>query len=155
MDGKFLVAYGMEEELLEDLPLIPDFLIVRKGDGFWRLNRTGEANVGPEWYQRVVQAGLVRALSAEVPWEDGSWAIVEEDEAVLFPMGEEEQRRAKRAQELVGQATSTRGDPEKALSMLRAAGGLARIPLAKLIIRLESMRERRDESLVDIYRRSK
>lgn len=155
MDGRSLVAYGLEGEQLDDLPLIPDFLVIRQRDRFWRLDQTGEADVGFGWYQRMVQDELVRVFGTEVPWEPGSWVIVEEAGPVLFPKEEEPKKRALRARELVSQATSMKGDPEKALSMLRAAGGLVRIPVERLVSRLESARESPSESLVDILRRTR
>ena len=152
MDGRLLVAHSPGSgQPPEDLPYVPDVLYLRQGQRYWRLDRDGESDVGVPGYQHALQSGT--AETDPIPWEPGSWAIVEKGHVKLFPKASEEEVRAARARELVASAPTVRGDPEKVLSMLRAAGALVRVPVDNLVSKLESARASRDESLVEIFQR--
>jgi len=152
MDGRIVVAYGLHDGLEIDFPVVPDYLVLRQRDRYWRLDQSGEADVGAAWYRHAVVHGLVSEIKAS-PWIPGSSAIVEESGIIIFPKEEEPERRAAMAKELVNQASSVKGNPERSLSLLRAAGKMVEIPVGELVSKLESARERPEESLLDIYRR--
>lgn len=152
MDGRLIVAYGLDGGWSEDLPLIPDSLVLRQRDRFWLLTRSGETDMGGVWYACTLEDGGIREVAGKVLWQPGSWAILEAAGLALFPSGDEERVRRERALELVRGTSSMTGQPEAVLSTLRAAGALMRVPVDRLVRRLESVRLP-NESMADAYLR--
>jgi len=146
-----------ESDPPEDLPYVPDLFILREGERFWSVERISgeETDVGRVGYDRMVSQGDVLPLPNPVAWEDGRWAAVEEGGLSFFDRSGEDRWKSERAKSLVEEARSLKGEPERALSLLRASGALVNIPVPGLVGRLERDRRSPDESLLDIYLRVK
>lgn len=131
MSSKTIIAYGFgkEHNTKLDYPLIPDHIILRQ-DNIKYIDRFGEFDISEEWYKHLISIGSSFEIECEVEWKDSSWVVIKEHNEVMFFWFEEETSiRSKLAHELLNEASSLIGRPEKALSLLRASGNLAMVPI--------------------------
>lgn len=158
MGGRSAIAHGLKDSRPpEDLPYVPDVFILREGDRFWSVERISgkETDVGQIGFDHMLSEGAVTALDEPVPWEDGRWAAVEEAGLSFFDKSGEDGWKSERARSLVEEARAMKGEPERALALLRASGALVNVPVPGLVGHLERERREPGESLYDIYSRLK
>lgn len=73
---------------------------------------------------------------------EGAWfAVCEDGSADVFLKLKSREWKAARAEALVTEASSLKGDPLRSLSLLRAAAALVGIPLADLLLSVRAARE--------------
>ena len=148
-----VVAYG---PVPEDLPAVPDFVILNEGGELWMADRDSKSPIQPENLEELLRERGASPLNPPRPWREGGWYCVEDDgSATWFERSREKEWRRARAASLLRRAEALRGDPVKKLSMLAAAGSMERVDVPGLISLLEARRESPDESLADIYRRAR
>lgn len=156
--GRFVVAHGVDDgNPPEDHPYVPDIFILCEGNRFWTISKsTGEEiDIGETGYQHKIESGAVFSLPSPSSWEEGRWAAVDISGLSFFDRGTEDKWKADRLMPLIREATGLVGDPEKSLSLLRAAGNLIGVSVPQLVGHLEKMRKNPKESLFDIYKRVK
>lgn len=156
--GRFAVAHGVNNgNPPEDYPYVPDTFVLCEGDRFWTISKsTGEEiDIGETGYQHKIESGSVFSLPFPSSWEEGRWAAVDISGLSFFDRGTEDKWKADRLMPLIREATGLVGDPEKSLSLLRAAGNLIGVSVPQLVGHLEKMRKNPKESLFDIYKRVK
>lgn len=153
-----IVAYGHTEgPVNEDRPYIPDLLVIRSVEGsVWSIGRSEREaiEIGEDGLQKIIKSGRVSTSYTPKEWFSTEWIIVEEKDITSFPLTEEDEVRARRSKQLLAEAESVKGDPIRKLSLLHAAGVLARMGLSSVVSVLESTKDP-SESLSDAFLRTK
>lgn len=155
---RHVIAHGVNKgSPPDDFPYIPDLFILCEGKIFWSISKSGiETEMGDVMYLHMIDSGQATPLKILPPlWEEGKWAAVDISGLSFFDRGTEDKWKSDRSVSLIREATAIVGDPEKTLSLLRAAGNLVGLSVPQLVGHLEKMRKNPKESLFEIYKRTK
>lgn len=145
-----VVAYG---PILEDLPFIPEFVILeREGETIMAFRTTRETLSSTDLHGMSAK-GKIALLDTPVAWRDDSWPSVEPRGLKWFFLSDEKRWREARAKSLLREAKDVSGDPVRKLSLLTASGGMGEVDVPGLVSELEKHRKSASESLLDIYKR--
>jgi len=127
-------------------PYVPDFLVVKDEQGRLHVHsRQGRIDVPVE---RAIRDHLVASCDIE-PLRPGKWPLIQVLEpesgppfkssvADWFSLDEEASWRSARAQALLRESTTLKGDPEAALRSIRAAAALVAVDLDKTVRELRA-----------------
>lgn len=141
-----VIGYGPKPE---NLPYIPDYLIIRTESGelsyIWRPGSKKTDKVPTEY----------KSFDLSVILYENMWLAIEEERVVLFLASEEKNWRTRRAHELIASARVTKGDPARSLGILSAASRLQGFELSNLTQRLEQQKTSPTESLDSVVERIK
>lgn len=142
-----VIAYGPQDVT----PCIPGYVLLEGDDGAKRCIHKSDPR--PDSDQAI--PGTLTYLKDPCILFDGMWIAVEDEGATAFMAASEKEWRTERAQKLVMEAASLKGDPMRILKMVQAAGRLQGLDAPGLVRRLQLSKNSPDESLIDVLKRVK
>lgn len=148
-----------ESPIPRDFPYVPDVLIIQERTRYWSMKKDQVlVDIGTVGYEHLIYK-LPSSNFSRIPnieFIPENWIlVVGYEEISTFPLKNYDVWIANKASELLTLANSIEGDVEKKMSLLRACGNLIKIKIPEIVKDLESKRKTNDESLVDIFQRTK
>lgn len=130
---------------------IPDFLVVKEGGILLKVGAGGsageEANLAA-----LTSEGLVTKVPS-MPWTVGQWLVVDDGSVRQMWGPEMKGWMESKSKELLHQAQSMSGDPERRVVLLRASAKLAGVPLDAVLEGLEGVRASPTDRLEELYKK--
>jgi len=150
-----IVAYGMKDRLPpKERPYIPELLIIQdENNGLLQIEREAETKLKFIKFQGPLINEEFEICKPE-EWETGKWLAVEKDKIIQFHPTNENNWKRERAEQLIKDSKKYK-DPVERLDALTVAANLMNLDIDTLVQGLESRRINPDESLADIYKRTK
>ncbi len=150
-----IVAYGMSNRLPPtEKPYVPELVIIKDDDkNLLQIEKEAETKLKFTKFPGPLTSDEFE-LCSPVEWEIGKWMAAEVDGISQFHPTEEENWKKDRAQQLITESAKYK-DPVQRIEILTTAANLLNLDIDTLIQGLEKKRASLNESLADIYQRTK
>lgn len=103
----------------------------------------------------MIQSLQATKFEGNLSWFRNEWLLFDDGSPKLIPIGEVERWKSEKSQELLKQAQSMTGDPDRRIVLLRVAAKLGNVPLKSIMDKIESARKSKNERLEDLFQRIK